>query len=161
MTVPPLVEPSLAVADVLAGGLLRREPAESSAALGAAVEVPEDLRESYAQARREPGGAARACRWLAVAAAYALVGAALWWAMDELYFGAARLRCEGELIDEMDRAIETFVGLLPMLARSVLLGAAFQLCRKVTSARGDGMGLGTALLTVGSDGDAETVRRAG
>ena len=98
----------------LGGGLLRREPtaAESGAALGAAVELlPDDLRESYAQVRREPGGAlVRACRWLAVVAAYALAGAALYYAMDALYFGEARLRCEGDLMDQSRHWIETFIG---------------------------------------------------
>ena len=79
-------------------------------------------------------------------------GAALWWTMFELYFGEARQQCDGALLDESRHAIDTLIGFLPMLGRSVLLGVAWKLCRKVTGVRRDGLGLAAALLTVGSDG---------
>ena len=66
-----------------AGGLGAELPAAAESgdeALGAAVAgavelLPADLRQSYAQARRESSGAlVLACRWLTVVAAYALAG---------------------------------------------------------------------------------------
>eukprot|EP01045_Picozoa_sp_COSAG04_P042483 COSAG04_NODE_13442_length_606_cov_0.710059_1_plen_161_part_01 len=59
--------------------------------------------------------------------------------------------------------METFIGALPVQLRSVLLGAvATTLCRKITAARNqDGSSLAVALLVVGTDGDADTIQRAG
>jgi hypothetical protein len=154
------------LADILTGcvhGLQREPAAESALAVAAADLLPIDLRESFAEIRREPGGAfVRACRWLAAAASCSLAFAALYIASYDLYFGPEQLRCEGVLLDKSRHTIEAFIGGAPIQLRSMVIGAAaMTLCRKVGGVRGDGVGLGVALLTVGSDGDAETVRRAG
>ena len=141
--------------------LLEREaPLLNRAFFPVSFALPADLRASVAELRR-PGGALRLGRWLAVAAAYALAGAALCYAMDALYFGEGRLRCDGRADgDGSRRDIETFIGAVPAQARTmILVGAAVTVCRTVTGARSgaaDGaVGLAAALLVVGADGDAE------
>ena len=164
--------PTPTVQDVLAGGLgggLERTTSASQAvgaALAGAVELlPDDLQEDVAELRRKPGEMlARACRWLLVAMAYVAVSGALCYGVFQLYFGRGRLQCGGTVLDDDSRhALETLIGAAPIQLRSVLLGAAgVTLCRKVTGARGDGVGLGAALLTLPSAaGDEDIVRRAG
>ena len=176
---PPVgAEPTPTVQDVLAGGPgggLERTTSASPTVGGAAalrlsiagaVELlPDDLQEDVAELRRKPGEMlARACRWLLVAMAYVAVSGALCYGVFQLYFGRGRLQCGGTVLDDDSRhALETLIGAAPIQLRSVLLGAAgVTLCRKVTGARGDGVGLGAALLTLPSAaGDEDIVRRAG
>eukprot|EP01046_Picozoa_sp_COSAG06_P050614 COSAG06_NODE_8059_length_2286_cov_1.889346_5_plen_181_part_01 len=124
------------------------------AALAGAVELlPDDLQEDVAELRRKPGEMlARACRWLLVATAYVAVSGALCYGVFQLYFGRGRLQCGGTVLDDDSRhALETLIG-----------AAGVTLCRKITGARGDGVGLGAALLTLPSTaGDEDIVRRAG
>eukprot|EP01045_Picozoa_sp_COSAG04_P026861 COSAG04_NODE_3817_length_2498_cov_49.315364_2_plen_93_part_01 len=63
--------------------------------LSTAVEsaLPEDVRQSLAELR-QPGGCARAARWLLVALLYAALGVGLWYGMLELYFGSAEADCQ-------------------------------------------------------------------
>ena len=168
-------EPTPTVQDVLAGGLgsgLERtarptvDPAGLRLSLAGAVELlPSDLQEDVAEIQRKPGGMlVRACRWLLVALVYVVVSGALCYGVFQLYFGRGRLQCGGTVLDDDSRhALETLIGAAPIQLRSVLLGAAgVTLCRKVTGARGDGVGLGAALLTLPSAaGDEDIVRRAG
>eukprot|EP01046_Picozoa_sp_COSAG06_P021473 COSAG06_NODE_1616_length_8924_cov_9.604419_5_plen_351_part_00 len=169
-------EPTPTVQDVLAGGLgsgLERtaRPTVGAASalrlsLAGAVELlPDDLQEDVAEIQRKPGGMlVRACRWLFVASVYVVASGALCYGVFQLYFGRGRLQCGGTVLDDKSRhALETLIGAAPIQLRSTLLGAAgVTLCRKVTGARGDGVGLGSALLTVPSAaGDEEIVGRAG
>ena len=159
-------ETSSVVESVFSSGLgLRRDPTADLVGAGAAPTLlPADLRESYAEVRRKPGSALiRVCRWLMVVMTYALVGVGMYQAMFQLYFGDMQLqRCEGLAVDASRHWIETFIGAIPAQARAVLLTGVFMtLCRKMTQARDQGVGLTTALLVVGSDGNAETIRRAG
>ena len=168
-------DPTPTVQDVLAGGLgsgLERtaRPTVGAAALrlslaGAVELLPSDLQEDVAKIQRQPGGMlVRACRWLLVAMVYVVVSGALCYGVFQLYFGSGRLQCGGTVLDDDSRhALETLIGAAPIQLRSVLLGAAgVTLCRKVTGARGDGVGLGAALLTLPSAaGDEDIVRRAG
>ena len=128
----------------------------------AGITVPQDIRESMAELRR-PTGQLRACRWLLVAAAYSLAGAGLCYGMWELYFGSSQMSCDHAVLSASRHAAETFIGALPVQLRSVLLGAvATKLCQKITAARNqDGSSLAVALLVVGTDGDADTIQRAG
>jgi hypothetical protein len=172
-------EPTPTVQDVLAGGLgsgLGRTASASQSVVGAAalrlslagaVELlPSDLQEDVAEIQRQPGGMlVRACRWLLVAMVYVVVSGALCYGVFQLYFGSGRLQWGGTVLDVDSRhALETLIGAAPIQLRTMLLGAAAAtLCRKVTGARGDGVGLGAALLTVPSAaaGDEDIVRRAG
>ena len=159
-------ETSSVVESVFSSGLgLRRDPTADLVGAGAAPTLlPADLRESYAEVRRKPGSALiRVCRWLMVVMTYALVGVGMYQAMFQLYFGDVQLqRCEGLAVDASRHWIETLIGAAPAQARTVLLSAVLMtLCRKMTQARDQGVGLTTALLVVGSDGNAETIRRAG
>eukprot|EP01043_Picozoa_sp_COSAG02_P027238 COSAG02_NODE_1598_length_11761_cov_15.902418_5_plen_584_part_00 len=159
-------ETSSLVESTFSSGLgLRRDPTADLVATGAASKLlPYDLRESYAEVRRKPGNALIwVCRWLMVVTTYVLVGAGIYQAMFQLYFDDMQLqRCEGWAVDASRHWIETFIGAVPAQARTVLLTAAFMsLCRKMTQARDQGVSLTTALLVVGSDGNAETIRCAG
>jgi hypothetical protein len=86
------------------------------------------------------------------------------WAMFQLYFDDAQLRRCDELatVDASRHLLETLIGAAPAQARTVLLTGVFMtLCRKVTQARDQGVSLATALLVLSSDGNAETIQRAG
>ena len=87
--------------------------------LSASGRLKADLQGSVAELRL-PGGCARLGQWLAIAASYTLAGAALVYGMNDLYFSAARLRCEGDLDgDAARRHIEHFlISTAPAQARA-------------------------------------------
>eukprot|EP01045_Picozoa_sp_COSAG04_P003205 COSAG04_NODE_129_length_24418_cov_207.438217_8_plen_726_part_00 len=138
--------------------------------------LPDDLRQSMAELR-QPQGRARAYRWLFVATVFLVASVFFVSEMTELYFGGLPeyreemgLRalnqssaCNTPVQAHSQHAIETFIGALPGTARTFLLTVlATTLCRKITAARNqDGSSLAAALLVVGTDGDADTIRRAG
>ena len=123
------------------------EPAELGSWRRLSGVVPKDVRESMAELR-EPGGLGRAARWLLVALVYSALGVGLWLAMLELYFGGEMaMQCDAVLQSETDYVVDTAVGALPGLARSVLLIVpATWLCRKITGYTSDEPGLARALL---------------
>eukprot|EP01044_Picomonas_judraskeda_P026368 COSAG03_NODE_7979_length_849_cov_1.204000_1_plen_147_part_00 len=128
---------------VLSSGLgWRRNPSAAADVVGvwvAAEMLSPDLRESYAEAHRKPGSAlVGACRWVMVAAAYALVLVGIHQAMFQLYFDDVHLRrCDGlTALDTTRHWIETFIGAALAQARTALLTAvSITLCRKVTQDR--------------------------
>eukprot|EP01045_Picozoa_sp_COSAG04_P002969 COSAG04_NODE_116_length_25104_cov_94.064907_9_plen_634_part_00 len=167
------------VSDVLSGGLgasVERAPADPGS--GALDILPDDLRQSMAELRR-PQGQARACRWLFVAAVFLVASVFFVSEMTELYFGSlpeyreemdlptldqsSEMACNTTLQTHSQHAIETFIGALPGTARTFLLTVlGTTLCQKLTAARNqEGSSLAAALLVVGTDGDADTIQRAG
>lgn len=140
--------------------------ARTNSVLDSASELlPRDLQQDYYELRNKPGmSIMRASFWLLFALLFALAVLALPWVAYRLYgFDKRELRCEGEVAGKSRHAIETAIGAAPIQLRSILIGfAVVQLCRKVTGARGDGLSLGRALLTMPSaDGDAQVVSNAG
>lgn len=140
-------------------------PRQSSFMDGAAELLPQDLQEDFDELRRQPGMAALRAS-VALLSVLAVAGAviALPWAAYHLYgFDKRELHCESEVADESRHAIETAIGAAPMQLRSFMIGVVVvQFCRKVTGARGDGIGLGRALLTMpSSEGDPAIISNAG
>eukprot|EP01045_Picozoa_sp_COSAG04_P025370 COSAG04_NODE_3319_length_2939_cov_23.714085_1_plen_716_part_00 len=128
-----------------------------------AASLPEDVQQSLAELR-EPGGCARVGRWLLVAALYAGLGAALWLAMLELYFGSAET-CQSAAWDRENDEVETLIGALPIALRNALLLAlGWQVCRRLTGFhdREQGRpGLAQALLVGGHGAGDGQARDAG
>ena len=135
------------------------EPAPPPPGLNSAF-FPADLRQSLAELK-QPGGARRVCSWLAVTAAHALAGTALYLAMDELFFGQLLFgqllfsECSIDAVSETERDIDDFFGAFPALVRGLLLtevGTAA--CRKIVGLPARA-GLVRGLLTGVGDGDGD------
>ena len=119
--------------------------------------VPDDVRQSLAELR-EPGGYARAARWLLVIVVYATLGAGLWYGMRELYFGGVLPACETFVPAQIQRAVEWLIGAIPAVARGTIIVFAVSMAlRKLGCAREGGGGILANLVVVGRESDADDV----
>eukprot|EP01043_Picozoa_sp_COSAG02_P062840 COSAG02_NODE_8770_length_2451_cov_2.071854_1_plen_403_part_10 len=118
--------------------------------------LPSDVRQSIAELR-QPGAARRVSSWLAVAAAYALAGAALYLAVLTLFFGDLLFdQCMAETyISKAEHDVDDFIGAFPALLRGLILTeVGTTVCRKIVGLPSRA-GLLRGLLTGVGDGDGD------
>eukprot|EP01043_Picozoa_sp_COSAG02_P022787 COSAG02_NODE_1194_length_13955_cov_7.341055_9_plen_344_part_00 len=160
---PVAAEPKSTVQEVLADGTTSASQAVGAALADSVELLPSNVQEDVAEPRRKPCEMLmRACWWLLVATAYALCYGVCY----GVYFGRGRLQCGGTVYDFSRHTLaEISIGAGPFLLRlvqSLAKDVVMKLCRKVTGARGDGVGLYEALCILPSAaGDEDIVRRAG
>jgi hypothetical protein len=153
---PVAAQPTSTVQEVLANGTTSASQAVGAAHADSVELLPSDLQEDVAELQRKPCEMlAPACRWLL----YFVVIGALYYGLFQLYFG--RLQCPND--DDIRHWLETVIGWGRLLLYSALWSSPVEwFVRWGTGARGDGLGLGMALITMPSAaGDEDIVRRAG